>query len=147
MKAEWPKFSGDSNKFRAWYLGIMTQMSLPPWQELYDPIKHDVVNTTQNVTLNGKLYSKTTWCELAPGRVKDNMKMVNRETVRAPIRAAAFMVAPFLFLSFFSFLTPYFLRTFSAEFFLILFASAEYAATGVRFRPLRVEVVCQPQKF
>jgi hypothetical protein len=58
VKAEWPKFSGDSNKFRAWYLGIMTQMSLPPWQELYDPIKHDVVNTTQNVMLNGKLYSK-----------------------------------------------------------------------------------------
>jgi hypothetical protein len=58
VKAEWPKVSGDSNKFCAWYLGIMTQTLLPPWQELYDPIKHDVVNTTQNVTLNGKLYSK-----------------------------------------------------------------------------------------
>jgi len=57
-KAEWPKFSGDSKKFRAWYLGILTQLSLPPWQELYDSIRHDVVDSTQNASLNGKLYSK-----------------------------------------------------------------------------------------
>ena len=58
LKSEWPKFSGDSKKFRSWYLGIMTQLSLPPWIELYDTNKQDVVASTCNVTLNGKLYSK-----------------------------------------------------------------------------------------
>ena len=29
-KAEWPKFSGDQKKFRAWYLAIMAQILLPP---------------------------------------------------------------------------------------------------------------------
>jgi hypothetical protein len=57
-KAEWPKFSRDSKKFRAWYLGILTQLSLPPWQDLYDSIRHDVVDSTQNASLNGRLYSK-----------------------------------------------------------------------------------------
>jgi len=38
-KAEWPKFSGDQKKFRAWYLAIMAQILLPRF-------------------LNGKLYSK-----------------------------------------------------------------------------------------
>jgi hypothetical protein len=33
-KSDWPKFSGDSKKFWAWYLAIMAQVSLPPWQEL-----------------------------------------------------------------------------------------------------------------
>jgi hypothetical protein len=28
-KTDWPKFAGDSKKFRAWYLAIMAQMSLP----------------------------------------------------------------------------------------------------------------------
>jgi hypothetical protein len=36
----------------------MAQVSLPPWQELYDPTTNDVVSTTSNVTLNGKLYAK-----------------------------------------------------------------------------------------
>jgi hypothetical protein len=31
---------------------------LPPWQELYDLVKHDVVSTTSNASLNGKLYAK-----------------------------------------------------------------------------------------
>jgi hypothetical protein len=57
-KAEWPKFSGDAKKFRAWYLGITSQLSLPPWLELYDSSKNDVVESTSNNTLNGKLYSK-----------------------------------------------------------------------------------------
>jgi len=53
-KAKWPKFSGGSKKFRAWYLAIMSQLSLPPWLELYDQTKNDVVCTTMNYTLNGK---------------------------------------------------------------------------------------------
>jgi len=57
-KSEWPKFSGDSKKFRSWYLAIIAQLSLPPWQELYDSIKHDVVPSTSNAALNGKLYAK-----------------------------------------------------------------------------------------
>jgi len=57
-KSEWPKFSGDSKKFRAWHLSIMAQLSLPPWVELYDPIVNDLVLTTTNSSLNGKLYSK-----------------------------------------------------------------------------------------
>jgi hypothetical protein len=57
-KSDWPKFSGDSKNFRAWYLAIMAQFSLPPWQELYDPTSNDVVSATSNATLNGKLYAK-----------------------------------------------------------------------------------------
>jgi len=57
-KAKWPKFSGDQKKSRAWYLAIMAQISLPPWVELYDPVKNDILQTTSNSTLNGKLYSK-----------------------------------------------------------------------------------------
>jgi hypothetical protein len=58
VKTDWPKFSGDSKKFRAWHLAIMAQMSLFPWQELYDPVSNDIVQTTSNTTLNGKLYAK-----------------------------------------------------------------------------------------
>jgi len=47
-KSEWPKFSGDVKKFRSWYLAILAQISLPPWQELYDPILHDVVSSSTN---------------------------------------------------------------------------------------------------
>jgi hypothetical protein len=57
-KVEWHKFSGESKKFCAWYLGIMAHISLPPWTELYDSIRNDVVTTTSNHLLNGKLYSK-----------------------------------------------------------------------------------------
>ena len=57
-KSEWPKFSGEAKKFWAWYLGIMTQLSLPPWLELYDSSKHNIVESTSNSSLNGKLYSK-----------------------------------------------------------------------------------------
>jgi hypothetical protein len=57
-KTEWPKFSGDSKKFCAWYLGIIAQISLSPWLDLYDSSKNDVVTLTTNSTLNGKLYSK-----------------------------------------------------------------------------------------
>jgi len=57
-KVEWHEFSGDSKKFWAWYLGLMAHLSLPPWTELYDPVQNDVVLTTTNSSLNGKLYSK-----------------------------------------------------------------------------------------
>jgi hypothetical protein len=57
-KSDWPKFSGDSKKFKAWYLAILAQLSLPPWQDLYDSISNDIVLTTSNTTLNGKLYAK-----------------------------------------------------------------------------------------
>ncbi len=57
-KTDWPKFAGDSKKFRAWYLAIMAQMSLPPWQELYDSASNNIVLMTTNTQLNGKLYAK-----------------------------------------------------------------------------------------
>jgi hypothetical protein len=57
-KAEWPKFSGDQKQFRAWYLAIMAQILLPPWVELYDLTKNNIVSATLNSTLSGTLYSK-----------------------------------------------------------------------------------------
>jgi len=57
-KSNWPKFSGDGKKFRSWYLAVMAQLSLPPWVEFYDSSKNDVILTTTNTVLNGKLYSK-----------------------------------------------------------------------------------------
>ena len=42
-KTEWPKFSGDTKKFRAWYLGIMSQISISPWKDLYDQSSNNVV--------------------------------------------------------------------------------------------------------
>jgi hypothetical protein len=57
-KSDWPKFLGDPKKFRAWYLSIMAQVSLPPWQELYDSTLNEVVPVTSNTALNGKLYAK-----------------------------------------------------------------------------------------
>jgi hypothetical protein len=39
-------------------LGIIAHLSLPPWSDLYDVSTNDVVTTTTNSTLNGKLYSK-----------------------------------------------------------------------------------------
>ncbi len=56
-KVDWPKFAGDSKKFRDWYLSIMTQISLPPWSTLYDASRNDIVLSTTNDSLNGKLYS------------------------------------------------------------------------------------------
>lgn len=58
VKSDWPKFAGDPKQFRSWYLAIIAQISLPPWQELYDTTKHDVVTVTLNVNLNGKLFAK-----------------------------------------------------------------------------------------
>jgi len=61
-KYEWPKFSGDQKKFRAWYMAIITQISLPPWQDLYDTTSNDVCLTTSNTSLNAKLYAKLLVC-------------------------------------------------------------------------------------
>jgi hypothetical protein len=61
-KLEWPKFSGEVSKFKEWYLAIMAQLSLPPWTTLYDPIKNDIVQSTSNSQLNGKLYTKLLVC-------------------------------------------------------------------------------------
>ncbi len=58
MKADWPKFSGDSKKFRSWCLAILAQLSIPPWLDLYDTSINYVVSITTNTTLNGKLYDK-----------------------------------------------------------------------------------------
>jgi hypothetical protein len=57
-KSDWPKFSGDTKKFRAWYMSISAQLSLLSWKELYDSSTDDIVVSTSNDTLNGKLYSK-----------------------------------------------------------------------------------------
>jgi hypothetical protein len=34
------------------------QISIPPWKELYDGSKNDIVMSTSNVSLNEKLYAK-----------------------------------------------------------------------------------------
>ncbi len=57
-KSDWPKFSGKVSKFKDWYLAIMAQLSLPPWSSLYDPVKNDIVTSTVDSQLNGKLYAK-----------------------------------------------------------------------------------------
>jgi len=62
MKYEWPKFAGDSKNFKAWYLAIIAQLSLPQWQDLYDISRKDVVKNTSNGTLNSKLYAKLITC-------------------------------------------------------------------------------------
>lgn len=36
----------------------MAQLSLSPWKDLYDPVTNNVVKTTTNDGLNGKLYAK-----------------------------------------------------------------------------------------
>jgi predicted nucleic acid-binding protein len=36
----------------------MAQLSIPPWQDLYDATTNNVVETTTYTTLNGKLYAK-----------------------------------------------------------------------------------------
>jgi hypothetical protein len=57
-KSDWPKFAGDAKKFRSWYLSIMALISIPPWNELYDVGNNDIVSSTTNTSLNGKLYAK-----------------------------------------------------------------------------------------
>jgi len=77
-KSDWPKFNGDVKKFRAWYLSIMAQLSLSPWLDLYDSTKNDIVSSTTNTTLNGKLYAKLLTC--LEGQVLQNI--VSRKHLR-----------------------------------------------------------------
>jgi hypothetical protein len=62
VKYDRPKFSGEPKSFKAWYLAIIAQLSIHPWQELYDASKKDIVKTTTNKALNGKLYAKLITC-------------------------------------------------------------------------------------
>jgi hypothetical protein len=78
-KSEWPKFSGDILKFKEWYLAIMAQLSLPPWNILYDSVKNDIVQSTSNSQLNGKLYAKLLVC--LEGQAMKNM--ISRKHLRA----------------------------------------------------------------
>jgi hypothetical protein len=51
-KYDWPKFSGDTKNFKAWYLAILAQLSLHQWQDLYDTSTKNIVKSTTNVALN-----------------------------------------------------------------------------------------------
>jgi len=57
-KTDWPKFSGDTKKFKPWYLSIVAQLSLAPWNEFYDHTTNMIVTITTNQPLNAKLYAK-----------------------------------------------------------------------------------------
>ncbi len=78
-KSDWPKFSGEVSKFKDWYLAIMAQLSLPPWSSLYDPVKNDIVTSTVDSQLNGKLYAKLLVC--LEGQAMKNM--ISRKHLRA----------------------------------------------------------------
>jgi len=78
-KSEWPKFSGEVSKFKEWYLAIMAQLSLPPWNSLYDSVTNNIVQSTSNSQLNGKLYAKLLVC--LEGQVMKNM--ISRKHLRA----------------------------------------------------------------
>jgi hypothetical protein len=58
VKTEWPKFDGSKTKFRSWYLTILSQVSVPPWNDLYDVVSNNLVLMTSNSSLNVKFYSK-----------------------------------------------------------------------------------------
>jgi hypothetical protein len=60
-------------------MAILTQISLPPWKELYDPVSKDVVSSTTNTLLNKKLYAKLLLA--LDGTAFQNI--VNREHLRA----------------------------------------------------------------
>jgi hypothetical protein len=57
-KSTWPKFSGDTKKFKHWYLAIVAQLSLAPWSAFYDSTNNTLVKTTTDTVLNEKLYAK-----------------------------------------------------------------------------------------
>lgn len=56
----------------------MAQLSLPPWNLLYDPITNNIVHTTPNTQLNGKLYALLVCLE---GQAMKNM--MSRKHLRA----------------------------------------------------------------
>ncbi|MFN9981204.1 MAG: hypothetical protein ACK53Y_14865 [bacterium] len=78
-KADWPKFNGDTKKFKHWHLAIIAQLSLAPWKELYDPTTNTLLKTTTNTSLNEKLYAKILLC--LEGQVFQDM--VARKHLRA----------------------------------------------------------------
>jgi hypothetical protein len=78
-KSDWPKFSGEMKKFKSWYLAILAQMSLSPWNELYDASTNSLVLSTMNTTLNEKLYAKLLLC--LEGQVLQDM--VSRKHLHA----------------------------------------------------------------
>jgi hypothetical protein len=53
----------------------MAQLSLPPWNSLYDPITNNIVQTTSNTQLDGKLYAKLLVC--LEGQAMKNMIRAN----------------------------------------------------------------------
>jgi hypothetical protein len=57
----------------------MAQLSIPPWQDLYDATTNNVVETTTNTTLNGKLYAKL----LVSLEGQSLKAMVSRKHIRA----------------------------------------------------------------
>ncbi len=61
-KSDWPKFGGDTKKFKHWYLAIVAQLSLTPWKEFYDSSTNSILPVTTNTTLNEKLYAKLLLC-------------------------------------------------------------------------------------
>jgi len=79
VKSEWPKFGGDVKKFKSWRLAILAQMSLSPWNELYDASTNSLVFTTLNSLLNEKLYAKLLLC--LEGQVLQDM--VSQKHLRA----------------------------------------------------------------
>jgi len=78
-KADWPKFAGDTRKFKTWYLAIVAQLSIAPWKEFYDSTNNTVIKTTGNTALNEKLYAKLLLC--LEGQVLQDM--VSRKHLRA----------------------------------------------------------------
>ncbi len=72
-KSDWPKFSGNTKNFWHWYLAIIAQLSLSPWNEFYNPVTNMMIHSTGNTklmknympsffsVLRGK-YLKT-WCQ------------------------------------------------------------------------------------
>jgi hypothetical protein len=62
VKSDWPKFSGGMKKFKNWRLAILAQLSLSPWNELYDVSANTLLRTTTTTSLNEKLYAKLLLC-------------------------------------------------------------------------------------
>jgi len=60
-KSDWPKFPGDQKKFRSWYLSVLSQISIPPWKELYDTSRNDIVMSTYNVSLDEKIICEASY--------------------------------------------------------------------------------------
>ncbi len=43
LKADWPIVDGTKNKLGSWYLTILSQVTVPPWSELYDTMSNDLM--------------------------------------------------------------------------------------------------------